>query len=160
MEVFEKIKSLLDQHGIRYQTSHHEPTYTSEQASKIRGVAMESGAKALVLRGSKTHTHYLCVIPANLKLDSKKAKAVIGEAVSFAQDPEAVTGCVPGSVPPFGSVVGLKTYCDPRLAKNDIINFNAGSLTDSIAMRYEDYITVEKPTMVEIGKEYDKFSST
>ena len=152
MTVFEKIKALLDERGMKYQTAHHEPTYTSEQASQIRGVAMESGAKALVLRGSKTHAHYLCVIPANLKLDSKKAKAAMGEAISFALDPASVTGCVPGSVPPFGSVVGLKTFCDPRLAKSEIINFNAGSLTNSIAMKYEDYIAVEKPTMVEIAK--------
>jgi len=72
--------------------------------------------------------------------------------VSFTQDPEAVTGCVPGSVPPFGLVIELKTYCDPRLAENETINFNAGSLTDSITMRYRDYLPVEKPEVVEIGK--------
>lgn len=151
--VFEKICALLDARGIQYKTAHHEPTRTSEDAARIRGVSMESGAKALVVRGNKTHTHYLCVIPANLKLDSKKAKDALGEPISFAGDPTAVTGCVPGSVPPFGSVVGLKTYCDPRLASNEIINFNAGSLTDSIAMQYQDYIVVENPTLIEIAKE-------
>jgi Ala-tRNA(Pro) deacylase len=54
-------------------------------------------------------------------------------------------------VPPFGSVVGLSTYCDQRLAENDSINFNAGSLTDSIRMQYEDYVKVEQPQLVDIS---------
>jgi len=151
MSVLERITNLLDTQGIEYKIGHHEPTYTSAQASAIRGVELKSGAKALVIRGNKTKQHVLFVIPAHLKLDSKKAKEVLGESVSFATDPAAITGCVPGSVPPFGSVIGLKTYCDPRLAESDVINFNAGSLTDSIAMKYEDYITVERPVLVEIG---------
>lgn len=153
MSVYKNIQQFLDSKGIAYTTSHHEPVYTSQQAADLRGVPLESGAKAIVVRGSKTKEHALCVMPAHLKLDSKKIKQVLGESVSFAQDPEAVTGCVPGSVPPFGSVVGLKTYCDPRLGDNETINFNAGSLTDSIGMSYEDYVAAEQPTIVEIAKE-------
>lgn len=153
LETFEKIKALLDEKGINYTTAHHEPVFTSQQASEVRGVPLESGAKAIVVRGSKTKQHALCIMPAHLKLDSKKIKQVLGESVSFAQDPEAITGCVPGSVPPFGSVLGLQTYCDPRLGENETINFNAGSLTDSISMRYYDYVKAEEPTIVSLAKE-------
>lgn len=146
------VKIKLDTAGIQYTLSHHEPTRTSEDASRIRGVSMHSGAKAIVTKGHKTGTHYLFVMPADLKLDNAKAKAAVGEPVGFATDVEAITGCVPGSVPPFGSVLGLQTYMDPRLGENDIINFNAGSLTDSIGMRYEDYVKVEQPKIVEIAK--------
>ena len=61
-----------------------------------------------------------------------------------------MTGCVKGSVPPFGSVLGLKTYCDPKLAENELIHFNAGSLTDSVTMPYADYARIENPTFVDI----------
>ena len=150
MSVFEKITQLLDANGVVYKTDHHEPTRTSEDAARIRGVDMHTGAKALVIRGNKSKKHFLCVIPADLKLDGKKVKAILGEAISFASDPETVTGCVPGSVPPLGSVIGLQTYCDKRLAENEFINFNAGSLTDSVRMTYLDYIRVEKPILVDI----------
>ena len=33
----------------------------------------------------------------------------------------AVTGCVPGAVPPFGSAWGLKTYVDASLKKQVIV---------------------------------------
>ena len=148
--VFTKICALLDEQGIEYQKFNHEPTRTSEDAARIRGVDLHAGAKALVVRGSKTKNHSLCVIPADLRLDGKKVRNLIGENISFAQDPETVTGCVPGSVPPLGSVLGLKTLCDKRLAEVPIINFNAGSLTDSIEMKYTDYLIVENPQLVDI----------
>lgn len=148
--VFAKICALLDEKKIEYKKFHHDPTRTSEDAARIRGVDLHSGAKALVVRGSKTKNHYLCVIPADLRLNSKKVRNLIGENISFADDPETVTGCVPGSVPPLGSVLGLKTLCDPKLAENMIINFNAGSLTDSIEMQYTDYLVVENPQLVDI----------
>lgn len=113
---------------------------------------MHSGAKALVTRGHKTGTYYLFVIPADLKLDSKKVKAIVQEEVGFASDVEQVTGCVPGSVPPFGSLFGMRTITDRRLADNEIINFNAASLTDSVAMRYDDYLRVENPDLRDIAK--------
>ncbi len=152
MKVFEAIKQKLDAAGIAYHVEHHEPTRTSEDAARIRGVALHSGAKAIVVTGEKTHTYTLFVMPADLRLDSKKVRALLGESVSFAQDVEAVTGCVPGSVPPFGSIIGLKTYVDQRLADNLEINFNAGSLTDSIRMRYDEYLRIEQPSVMDIVK--------
>lgn len=150
MSVFEQIKERLDAGGAIYTTEHHDAVYTSAEASAVRGTSMHQGAKALVVKGKKTGTFYLCVMPADLRLDSKKAKAVIGEVVGFASDPATVTGCVPGSVPPFGSVIGLKTFCDPRLAENEMITFNAGSLTDSINMKYVDYVRLEQPILADI----------
>lgn len=150
--VYAQIIQMLDAHGFKYTSQHHAPTRTSQEASEIRGVALSAGAKAIVTKGHKTGEHYLFVMPAHLKLDGRKAKKAVGENIGFASDPEAVTGCVPGSVPPFGSVIGLKTYMDPRLAENEIIHFNAGSLTDSVSMRYEDYVRLEQPIIVEIAK--------
>lgn len=153
MTVFEKIIAALETHGCEYKTQHHEPTYTSEDAARIRGVSMHAGAKALVVRGEKSHTHFLFVMPADLKLDSKAIRDLLGERISFAKDPETVTGCVPGSVPPFGSLLGLQTYVDPRLSENEIIHFNAGSLTDSVNMPYAAYLEIEKPIIAKIAKE-------
>ncbi|MFY9657509.1 MAG: YbaK/EbsC family protein, partial [Methylocystis sp.] len=60
-----------------------------------------------------------------------------------------LTGLTPGSIPPFGSLFGLHTHCDEKLAANDVINFNAGDHGISVSMRYVDYVPVEKP---ELGK--------
>ncbi|HTM69131.1 MAG TPA: YbaK/EbsC family protein [Candidatus Binatia bacterium] len=148
--VHEKILKLLDDQGVKYETQSHEAVTTSADAARVRGVSMHAGAKALVLQGRKTGKHWLAVMPADLRLADKKFEALVGEKISFAKAPEDVTGCVKGSVPPFGSVLGLATYCDKRLAENETIHFNAGSLTDSVTMPYADYARIEKPAFVEI----------
>ncbi len=150
MSVFESIKKTLDEKGIVYSVTHHEAVRTSEEAARARGVSLHSGAKALVLYGNKKKMHWLFVLPADMQLDSKKARLLVGDNVSFAMDVEKVVDCVRGSVPPFGSLIGLQTYCDAHLAENEEINFNAGSLTDSIKMKYADYIAVEQPTIADI----------
>ncbi len=150
--VYKRIIELLDGNGIKYETQHHEPTRTSEIAARVRGVSMHSGAKAIVTKGDRTGANYLFIMPADMKLWGSRAKQACGESVGFATNPEEVTGCVPGSVPPFGSLFGLKTFVDPHLAENEIIHFNAGSLTDSVSMRYEDWLVIEKPVVIEIAK--------
>lgn len=150
--VFDRIRAKLDAVGVVYTADHHEAVTTSAEAAKVRGVDLHTGAKALVMQGDKTGKILLFILPADLRLDKKKVKALFEETFSFASDPVLVTGCVKGSVPPFGSVVGLVTYCDQRLVDNEYINFNAGSLTDSIRMKYEDYVRVEQPRIVDIAE--------
>ncbi len=150
---YKKIIALLDENGCEYETQHHEPTRTSEIAARVRGVDLKEGAKAIVVRGEKTRNHFLFVMPANMKLQGSAVKQVIGERVSFAKNVEEVTGCVPGAVPPFGSVIGLQTYVDTHLKENETIHFNAGSLTDSVSMLYKDYLEIEKPIVATIAKQ-------
>lgn len=90
------------------------------------------------------------VIPAHQKLDSKKVRQGLGiHGLRFATQEELreLTGLPPGAVPPFGSLFGLPTYCDTRLATNERINFNAGNNSISVSLRYEDYLKVENPTL-------------
>lgn len=149
--VYQKIIEKLNAGGVQFEVKHHAPTYTSQDAVEIVGEPMERGAKAIVMRGKKTHSNWLFVIRADKKIDAVKVKEIVGERVSFEPNVETVTGCVSGSVPPLGSVLGLKTYCDESLSTQDIISFNAGSLTDTVAMKYEDYIHIEQPEITNIA---------
>jgi Ala-tRNA(Pro) deacylase len=145
---FEQIESLLTQRAVPFTVLRHEAVYTSEEAAAVRGSTLSSGAKALIVKAGDRFV--LVVLPADRKLDSKKARAVLGvKALRFAskEEVEQLTGLQPGSIPPFGSLFNLPTYCDPTLADNPAINFNAGDHAISIAMRYADYALVERPQM-------------
>jgi Ala-tRNA(Pro) deacylase len=145
MEVFEKIKKILDANKIKYSVKHHEAVYTSEQAAKVRVDNIRQGAKAIIMKTDNGFV--LLVLSAEKRIDSKKVKALLGtKSASFADvDKVKEFGLQPGSVPPFGSVIGLKTYVDRSLLENKKISFNAGSLTDSIEMELNDYLKVESP---------------
>ncbi len=91
----------------------HAPVKTSQEAADIRGVSLASGAKAMLIAdGSKKLAQpgivwYLVVMAANRRLNSKVFKKVIGSKnIKFAEPDKVrqVTGCIPGAVPPFGSL--------------------------------------------------------
>ncbi len=148
--VFERLEQKLRQAGIAFVVTHHAPVFTSEQAAAIRGVSLASGAKALVVKGGDTFA--LLVLPADRKLDSKKARAALSTQSRFATKEEllALTGLEPGAVPPFGSLFGLATYADFRLADNESIHFNAGDHSISVQLRYADWLQVEAPRGVDL----------
>ena len=144
---------MLDARSCRYEVLRHRPVFTSQEAAEVRGTALASGAKALVVKADERFV--MLVIPADRKLASKKLRTGLGvRSTRFATKEEvlALTGLEPGSIPPMGSVFGMKTYCDPKLGENETINFNAGDHSISIRMRYGDYVAVEGPEMVECAE--------
>ena len=156
METFEKIKVLLNGNNVIYQHKKHAPTLTSEEAARVRGDALSSGAKAIVYKIEKQF--YLFVFAADRKMNPKKIKTYFKEKgmkakkSRFASSEELfdMTGLVPGSVPPFGQpILNFDLFVDPSLKENERISFNAGSLTNSISMNLEDYINVAKPEVFE-----------
>jgi Ala-tRNA(Pro) deacylase len=149
--VFERIEEKLRQAAVPFTVLRHAPVYTSEEAAAVRGTPLSSGAKALVVKAGEDFV--LLVLPADRKLDSRKARAGLGvRALRFATREEVgrLTGLEPGAIPPFGSLFGLPTRCDPALGENASINFNAGDHAVSVQMAYADYLAVEGPQPVTI----------
>ncbi len=143
---FKRVEQLLTSRDIEFGVSRHKPVYTSEEAAAVRGVPLSSGAKALICKGDDRFVMF--VIPADCKLASKLVRRLFGwRKLRFANREEVLTltGLTPGSIPPFGSVFGLPTYCDEKLSQNTTINFNAGDHTISVNMRYVDYLDAEQP---------------
>ncbi|MBW2535057.1 MAG: hypothetical protein JRI55_26430 [Deltaproteobacteria bacterium] len=148
-----RLRVRLDACGVAYEISDHEPVYTSEQAARVRGTPMESGAKALVCKAGDDF--HLFVMPASLKLHTKAVRRALGiQRLRFATREELLelTGLTPGCVPPFGSLFGLPTRCDEKLAEQPRINFNAGDHGVSIGMNFADYAAVEQPILGRIAR--------
>jgi Ala-tRNA(Pro) deacylase len=147
--VFERLHDWLQERGVAHTVLRHAPVYTSEQAAAVRGTSLASGAKALIVKADEDFA--LLVLPADRKLDSRKARQGLRvKALRFAsrEEVERLTGLQPGSIPPFGSLFGLPTYCDPALAEQPAINFNAGDHAISVQMTCEDFLRVEQPTQL------------
>jgi Ala-tRNA(Pro) deacylase len=145
---FERLSDYLQQQKTPFDVIHHAPVFTSEQAAEVRGTTLASGAKALICKADDRMV--MIVLPADRKLASKQTRKEIGiKSLRFAtrEEVEQVTNLTPGSIPPFGSLFGLTTYCDARLAEQSRINFNAGDHSISISMSYDDYKAAEKPLL-------------
>ncbi len=149
----DRLAAALGEAGIEFARSSHREVRTSAEAAEVRGTSLHSGAKALIVKGD--HGFVMLVMPADMSLHGSAArKRIDSRRMRFATPEELLelTGLLPGSIPPFGSLFNLKTICDERLGENELINFNAGSRAQSIQMSYRDYVAFESPVIAAIAK--------
>lgn len=146
--VFDRLTEFLRNNKVEFNTLEHEPVFTSEEAAAVRGTALSSGAKALICKADDQFVMF--VMPADRRLANKNVRKSLGtRSLRFASRDEVLemTSLKPGSIPPFGSLFNLPTYCDQRLTDEPVINFNAGDHAKSISMTFEEYCRVESPNM-------------
>lgn len=143
-----RLERWLREAGVAFEIIEHVPVRTSEEAARVRGTPLEAGAKALVVRADDRFVH--CVLPAHLKVDSARLRAIVGtRKLRFATSVELheLTGCAPGAVPPFGNLFGLPVLVDEALCRNERVAFNAGSNAVSIIMRCHDLLRLTGATV-------------
>jgi prolyl-tRNA editing enzyme YbaK/EbsC (Cys-tRNA(Pro) deacylase) len=157
--VVEKIKRLLKENNIEFETFEHEAVRTSEEAAKVRtGYTIQQGAKALLVRvkiSNQDKKFVMVVVPGDKRFDNQKLKNLFGaKDIRFATEPEVgeITGGVmPGGVPPFGNLFGLEVYVDNSLFNLERIIFNAGDKRYSIGMKSIDYKNVVNPIISDLS---------
>ena len=151
--MLQRLISLLERRDAPFEVAHHEPVFTSAEAARVRNTSLASGAKALVCKADDEFV--MIVLPADLRLASKQVRKIERlKSLRFAthEEVERLTDLAPGSIPPFGSLFGLPTWCDSRLADESSINFNAGDHAVSISMPYGNYLAIEQPRLGEFGE--------
>lgn len=149
LSVYDRIISQLQVRGMDYTHYAHQDVFTSEEAAEVRGdVSLHMGAKALILNADGSHLLY--VVPGDQKADLAKLKLHLNaKKVEFAKKEwvEVHIALPFGSIPPFGSLMGLPTYVDKDLEQPEIV-FNAGRLDRSVKISYQNYLELEKPSVI------------
>ena len=150
----QKLLDLFEENRIEYQLYKHEPVYTSEQASRVRGVEPKTAVKSMVLR-TREGKYILANIAADRKMDIKKLEKIVNtKGLRFATKEEvmAITNCEPGSVHPFGKLFDIDTYLDESVLENDFVNFNIGMLTRSVKIRKDDLVRLLQSKIADFSK--------
>jgi Ala-tRNA(Pro) deacylase len=157
---FDLIVNFLKSSNIAFEHIVHEHVHHSFEAAKIRGNKIEQAAKAIVLKirkkKSKEYEFIQCIVSGHKKIDLKKLKSLLELDNASLASPEEVlekTNCTVGSVPPFGLLLGIKTYMDSSILENEFIFFSAGTHNDSIKMKSKDYVDALKPEIMEFCSE-------
>lgn len=150
-----EIIRLLKNGEVRFQHLVHEPTPSSEDSARVRGTSLDTGIKALILRGKQSKKNYQFNISSHLKLDMKKVAELVGEKCEFEEAGviEERFGLKIGGIPPFGQLLQLDTYFDETITKKDAAAFNCGLLTESIVMETKDLLTLVQPKIGNFAKE-------
>ena len=149
MNTLENLIRILEEKGIEYKRFEHEPVKTSEEAARIRGVPLDSGVKAMLLK-TREGKFIMVLLPADKKIDFKKIEQLEGTKNLEFASPEEVqqeTGCEIGGVPPFGHIkrgqpYQIKTYMNKDVLEKNLVNFNAGDRSVSVTMKAKDLTKV------------------
>jgi Ala-tRNA(Pro) deacylase len=154
-DVLSRIRELLHSADVPFRETQHAATHTSAESAAARNQDLSLGAKALVLRVDDNFA--LFVLRADRRIDSGAVKKQLGAKrlrFATAEELHELTSLVPGAVPPFGEpILPFKLYAEISLSTAGTqIAFNAGSLTDSIAMSVADWQRVAQPTWLEFAE--------
>lgn len=155
-DVYARLIADLDASGARYRLIEHAPEGRTELVSALRGHALASAAKCLILLvkiGKKQTRYVLAVVPGDARLDLAAVKALLGASyVAFADTGKAehLAGSVTGTVLPFSYDQRLELIADPALLDRGELYFNAGRLDRSITLASEDYMRLAQPRLARI----------
>ena len=132
----EKVKLVLDQHGLEALEFEPGSTPTSEMAAAKIGCEVGQIAKSMLFKG-KDGQFRLIVCAGDKRVDNKKLKAALGVKARFAtaEETEAETDFRPGGVSPF-AIDRLPIYIDKSLSRFEIIYPAAGNDASGVPVSF------------------------
>ena len=150
-----RIREFLDGSKVRYVMISHSPAYTAQETAQSTHISGRDMAKTVVVKVDGRLA--MAVVPAATEVDLELLRRQTGAGeVKLAHESDFADrflGCQLGTVPPFGNLFGVDTYVDRDLIRTIEFGFPAGTHTDVIVMRTEDFERLVRPTPVRIAVE-------
>lgn len=145
-----KLKEFLDREKIKYVSIMHSTAYTAQEVAASAHITGKELAKTVILELDGKMA--MAVLPANRKIVLQDLRELTGcDQVKFASEEQfkaQFPECETGAMPPFGNLYGMDVYVAESLTANDAIAFNAGSHTEVIKMKFDDFERLVKPKVV------------
>jgi prolyl-tRNA editing enzyme YbaK/EbsC (Cys-tRNA(Pro) deacylase) len=144
----EKVRTVLDAHGLAAREFEPGSTATSVLAAQQLGVTVGQIAKSLLFLG-KDGRYFMVVCPGDKRLSNSRLKAVTGvkSRMATAEEAMAATGFGPGGVCPFGVDPGIKLYIDGSLSQYATIYPAAGTDSSGVPMTFDQLVTITGGTV-------------
>lgn len=148
--VADRVKHVLDEHFVCYETQPHVTDYTALETSEHTHTPGKAFAKAVILFAD--HELLMAVIPAHHHVNLGTVQRYLrAKHVKLAREwriRHHFKDCDTGAIPPFGNLYGMRVLVSPVTESNDVITFNAGSHEMVISISYEDYNALVRPESV------------
>ena len=144
----EKVRSILEAHGLAAKEFAPGSTATSVLAAQQLGVTVGQIAKSLLFVG-KDGRFFMVVCPGDKRLSNSKLKAVTNVKSRMASAAEAfdATGFGPGGVCPFGVDRGIALFIDRSLSGYQTIYPAAGTDSSGVPMTFDQLVTITGGTV-------------
>ena len=148
-----KLKEFLDGNNIKYVSIRHSSAYTAQEIAASAHISGKEFAKTVMIKIDGKMA--MAVLPASYQVDFSKLEEIFGtKKVSMASEAEfkyAFPDCEVGAMPPFGNLYDMEVFVAETLAEDEEIGFNAGSHTEMIKMKYEDFARLVQPHVLKFS---------
>ena len=157
-----KLKQFLDSHEIKYQLTSHPTTYTAQLTASSAHVPPEILAKTVmfIMDGKLA----MAVVPASQRVDLTALHGSIGAHVlRLASELEFKTefpDCDAGAMPPFGNLYGMPVFADEEIVGQKEIAFNAGTHTETLRMRCDDFLRLVQPNVCKFASARSAYAAS
>ena len=147
MSIPRRITEFLDSQGISYEYRVHPPTFTAQKTAQAEHISGKTFAKAVMVVAD--NRMIMAVVPASHHVDLNRLRQMLAAGeVRLATEHEFMNlfpGCDLGAMPPLGNLYDRDVWVDISLRGAPSITFNAGTHTDTISMKYADFVRLVKP---------------
>jgi Ala-tRNA(Pro) deacylase len=148
------LQSFLDEQGVHYRLSHHEPTFTSQDLAAIEHVPGVQVIKPVVVRADGRWV--MCALPASYVVDLIELREQLRcDDLMLANEgmlEKLFPGCELGAEPPIGRLFGMPTVMDESLVCDEVVTFQAGTHTDCVTMPLMEFRRIAGAEIAHFGK--------
>jgi Ala-tRNA(Pro) deacylase len=145
--VNQRLENFLLRKQARYRVLTHHGAVTAQEQARESHTSGWKVAKVIIVK--ERDGYVLAVLPAASVLDLNRFKGLIGHGeVRLAEIEEirsVIPDCVPGAIPPFGELFGLRTFADRSLLDVSEITMPGGDLATAIRMRRTEFRRIADP---------------
>jgi prolyl-tRNA editing enzyme YbaK/EbsC (Cys-tRNA(Pro) deacylase) len=144
----DRVKTVLDAHGLKALEFEPDSTPTSPLAAAKIGCAVGQIAKSLLFVG-KDGSLFMVVAPGDRRIAQAKLKAAVGVKFRMTRPEETLeaTGYPPGGVCPFDIPAGIRMFIDVGLSRYATIYPAAGTTSSGVPMTFDQLVAITGGTV-------------
>lgn len=153
MNHLKKVKKYLKSHDIAFEVIRHAEAFTAAEIAASQHIPGKQMLKPVIVKGD--HGYAMCVLTATQHLDFDLLETSMGKEHWVLATEEEVAElfpeCETGAEPPFGEWHNLPVFADRLIEQDADIYFNAGTHTETMKLKREDWEELSHPKWVSIG---------
>lgn len=139
--MYERLHTFLISRQAKYKEISHGAAVTAQEQAAVMKTPGMRMAKVLIVKARDGFV--MAVVPAATQADLDRLKGLIGhDDVRLATVEEmgaVVPDCMPGAIPAFGALYGLRTFVDRQLLTAPEVTMAAGSPGSAIRLRSAEF---------------------
>jgi Ala-tRNA(Pro) deacylase len=139
--MYERLHTFLSSRQAKYKEISHAAAVTAQEQAAATHTPGMRVAKVLIVKARDGFA--MAVVPAATQVDLDRLKGLIAHDDLRLATIEEVGGvvpdCMPGAIPPFGALYGLRTFVDRQLLTAPEVTVPAGSPDSAIRLRSAEF---------------------